>query len=73
MEITTPDVRIRCEVDVAHTDENGWRSSKSEDESKSFYLYGNSYNGTVEIAVLFYQKAVRISLNDVICKIVSVY
>ena len=67
-----PSVRVRCEAEVAYTDETGWRGSKSEDGSKSFYVYGQSYRGEMDIDISFYDSATRVSLTDVTCRVVSV-
>jgi hypothetical protein len=68
-----PNVRVRCEAEVTYTDKSGLRGSKSEDESKSFYVYNQSYKGSLEIDISLYEPAVRVSLTEVRCRILSVY
>jgi hypothetical protein len=67
-----PSARVRCEADVEYTDKNGWPSSQSEDESKTSLIYDQSYRGSLEIDISFFEPAIRVSLTSVTCKITSV-
>ena len=57
-----PNVRVRCEVEVTYTEQDGSGGRKSEDDSKSFYVYGQSYGGRMDIDISFYEPAIRVSL-----------